>query len=47
MGKDFVFNEGFTHLDARNVDILQMGPALERCMLEVNETTKEKDKSQT
>lgn len=47
MGKDFVFNEGFTYPDARNVDMLQMGPALESYMLEVNETTKERDKSQT
>lgn len=47
MGKDLVFNEGFTHPDGRNVDILQMGPPLERYMLEVNETTKERDKSQT
>lgn len=29
MGKDLVFNEGFLHHDDKNVDILQMGPALD------------------
>lgn len=29
MGKDLVFNKGFSHHEGRNVDILQMGPALD------------------
>lgn len=29
MGKDLVFNKGFSHHEGRNVDILQMGPAVD------------------
>lgn len=42
-----MFNEGFSHHDGRNVDILQMGPALDIHIRSELETTKEGDKSQT